>query len=44
LPGFIGPMLALDDLSNGRLGDWLLGRRFHPEDLVPPEAPRPHEG
>ncbi len=44
LPGFVGPMLALDDLSNGRLGDWLLGRRFHPEDLVPPEAPRPHEG
>jgi NAD(P)-dependent dehydrogenase (short-subunit alcohol dehydrogenase family) len=28
LPWFVGPMLALDHAVGGRLGDWLLARRF----------------
>jgi NAD(P)-dependent dehydrogenase (short-subunit alcohol dehydrogenase family) len=32
LPAFVRPMLALDQLLGGWLGNWLLGRWFHPED------------
>jgi NAD(P)-dependent dehydrogenase (short-subunit alcohol dehydrogenase family) len=35
LPWFVGPMLALDHAVGGRLGDWLLAKRF---------APRPKGG
>jgi NAD(P)-dependent dehydrogenase (short-subunit alcohol dehydrogenase family) len=40
LPGFVGPLMALDELFTGRrLGNWLLRRRFHPEDCRPREGP-----
>jgi NAD(P)-dependent dehydrogenase (short-subunit alcohol dehydrogenase family) len=33
LPGFVGPLMALDQLFTGRwLGEWLLRSRFDPED------------
>src|SRR5262249_60605883 len=38
LPGFVGPLLALDQAVNGWLGDRLLARRFK-EDLN--HSPRP---
>jgi short-subunit dehydrogenase len=28
LPGFVGPLLALDQAVGGRLGDWFLGGKF----------------
>jgi hypothetical protein len=30
LPGFVRPLLALDEAVGGWLGDWFLGRRFDP--------------
>jgi NAD(P)-dependent dehydrogenase (short-subunit alcohol dehydrogenase family) len=36
LPGFVGPLLALDELTGGRLGDWYLGGKFDPADATPP--------
>lgn len=30
LPAFVGPLLALDELTGGRLGDWYLGGKFDP--------------
>jgi NAD(P)-dependent dehydrogenase (short-subunit alcohol dehydrogenase family) len=35
LPGFVGPLLALDQLLGNRLGDWILGSRFNPGDARP---------
>jgi NAD(P)-dependent dehydrogenase (short-subunit alcohol dehydrogenase family) len=35
LPGFVGPLLALDQVCSGRLGDWYLGGKFSPDDCVP---------
>jgi NAD(P)-dependent dehydrogenase (short-subunit alcohol dehydrogenase family) len=32
LPGFVRPLLALDELVGGWLGDWYLGRRFSQRD------------
>lgn len=29
LPAFVAPLLALDELSGGRLGDWYLGGKFN---------------
>src|SRR6185437_3901228 len=28
LPAFVGPLLALDEITGGRLGDWYLGGKF----------------
>ncbi len=36
LPGFITPLLALDEITGGRLGDWYLGGKFDPADATPP--------
>jgi NAD(P)-dependent dehydrogenase (short-subunit alcohol dehydrogenase family) len=36
LPGFVGPLLALDEITGGRLGDWYLGGKFNPADATPP--------
>jgi NAD(P)-dependent dehydrogenase (short-subunit alcohol dehydrogenase family) len=36
LPAFVGPLLALDELTGGRLGDWYLGGKFDPADATPP--------
>jgi NAD(P)-dependent dehydrogenase (short-subunit alcohol dehydrogenase family) len=36
LPGFVGPLLALDEAVGGRLGDWYLGSKFDPADSAPP--------
>ncbi len=36
LPGFVGPLLALDHLLNGWLGDHILARRFKPSDSSAP--------
>ena len=30
LPGFVRPLLALDEAVGGWLGDWFLGRHFDP--------------
>jgi NAD(P)-dependent dehydrogenase (short-subunit alcohol dehydrogenase family) len=30
LPGFVRPLLALDEAVGGKLGDWYLGRKFDP--------------
>lgn len=38
LPAFIIPLLALDDISGGRLGDWYLGGKFNPADASPPNG------
>ncbi len=38
LPGFVGPLLALDDVTGGWLGDWYLGGKFHPADATPPST------
>ena len=38
LPGFVGPLLALDELTGGRLGDWYLGGKFNPTDATPPSV------
>jgi NAD(P)-dependent dehydrogenase (short-subunit alcohol dehydrogenase family) len=35
LPGFVGPLLALDDVTGGWLGDWFLGGKFDPADGTP---------
>ncbi len=32
LPGFVRPLLALDEAVGGWLGDWFLGRHFDPRD------------
>jgi len=37
LPAFVGPLLALDEITGGRLGDWYLGGKFNPADATPPE-------
>jgi NAD(P)-dependent dehydrogenase (short-subunit alcohol dehydrogenase family) len=39
LPGFVRPLLALDELVGGWLGDWYLGRRFDPRDSSGGGAP-----
>jgi dehydrogenase/reductase SDR family protein 7B len=39
LPAFVGPLLALDHFLGGRLGDWILGRRFSPSDARPAPPP-----
>jgi NAD(P)-dependent dehydrogenase (short-subunit alcohol dehydrogenase family) len=36
LPSFVSPLLALDEISGGRLGDWYLGGKFDPADATPP--------
>jgi NAD(P)-dependent dehydrogenase (short-subunit alcohol dehydrogenase family) len=36
LPGFVRPLLALDEMTGGRLGDWYLGGKFNPADATPP--------
>jgi hypothetical protein len=38
LPGFLSPLLALDEISGGRLGDWYLGSKFDSADVTPPEG------
>lgn len=40
LRAFLNPLLALDEITSGRLGDWYLGRKFDPADATPP-ANRP---
>ncbi|HEY7424246.1 MAG TPA: SDR family oxidoreductase [Gemmataceae bacterium] len=30
LPAFVSPLLALDEITGGRLGDWYLGGKFDP--------------
>ena len=37
LPGFVSPLLALDEITGGRLGDWYLGGKFDPADVTPPD-------
>jgi hypothetical protein len=29
-------LLALDEITGGRLGDWYLGGKFNPADATPP--------
>jgi NAD(P)-dependent dehydrogenase (short-subunit alcohol dehydrogenase family) len=41
LPGFVGPLLALDEFTGGRLGDWYLGGKFNPADATPPSDDSP---
>jgi NAD(P)-dependent dehydrogenase (short-subunit alcohol dehydrogenase family) len=36
LPAFVGPLLALDDVTGGWLGDWFLGGKFDRADATPP--------
>jgi NAD(P)-dependent dehydrogenase (short-subunit alcohol dehydrogenase family) len=36
LPAFVSPLLALDEITGGRLGDWYLGGKFNPTDVIPP--------
>ncbi|HEY7315538.1 MAG TPA: SDR family oxidoreductase [Gemmataceae bacterium] len=36
LPAFVSPLLALDEITGGRLGDWYLGGKFNPADATPP--------
>jgi NAD(P)-dependent dehydrogenase (short-subunit alcohol dehydrogenase family) len=36
LPAFVSPLLALDEITGGRLGDWYLGGKFDPADATPP--------
>jgi NAD(P)-dependent dehydrogenase (short-subunit alcohol dehydrogenase family) len=33
---FLSPLLALDEITGGRLGDWYLGGKFDPADATPP--------
>lgn len=33
----LSPLLALDEITSGRLGDWYLGRKFDPADATPPK-------
>jgi NAD(P)-dependent dehydrogenase (short-subunit alcohol dehydrogenase family) len=41
LPGFVRPLLGLDEAIGGWLGDWFLGRRFDPpESSADGKAPR----
>lgn len=35
LRAFLRPLLAFDEISGGRLGDWYLGRKFDPADVKP---------
>lgn len=35
LRAFVSPLLALDEITSGRLGDWYLGRKFDPADATP---------
>lgn len=37
LRSFLSPLLALDELTSGRLGDWYLRSRFDPADATPPK-------
>jgi NAD(P)-dependent dehydrogenase (short-subunit alcohol dehydrogenase family) len=41
LPAFVAPLLALDEISGGRLGDWYLNGKFNPADATPSHVPRP---
>jgi NAD(P)-dependent dehydrogenase (short-subunit alcohol dehydrogenase family) len=41
LPSFIGPLLALDEITGGRLGDWYLGGKFDPADATPRKQTEP---
>jgi len=34
LPGFVGPLLALDEITGGWLGDWYLGGKFDPASVT----------
>lgn len=34
---FLGPLMALDEITGGRLGDWYLGGKFDPADATPPK-------
>jgi NAD(P)-dependent dehydrogenase (short-subunit alcohol dehydrogenase family) len=34
LPAFVGPLLALDDVTGGWLGDWYLGGKFDPVSVT----------
>ena len=43
LPGFIRPLLALDEAVGGRLGDWYLGHKFDPAACSRP-APEDSSG
>jgi len=36
LRAFLSPLLALDEITGGRLGDWYLGSKFDPADAKPP--------
>jgi hypothetical protein len=37
LRSLLGPLLALDEITGGRLGDWYLGSKFDPADATPPK-------
>jgi NAD(P)-dependent dehydrogenase (short-subunit alcohol dehydrogenase family) len=41
LPAFISPLLALDEISGGRLGDWYLQGKFDPANATPPDGCTP---
>jgi NAD(P)-dependent dehydrogenase (short-subunit alcohol dehydrogenase family) len=36
LRAFLSPLLALDEVTGGRIGDWYLGGIFDPADATPP--------
>jgi NAD(P)-dependent dehydrogenase (short-subunit alcohol dehydrogenase family) len=36
IPRFVGPLLGMDQILGGWIGDMILARCFHPEDLTPP--------
>ena len=36
LPRFVGPLLNMDQLLGGWIGDMILARIFHPDNLTPP--------
>jgi NAD(P)-dependent dehydrogenase (short-subunit alcohol dehydrogenase family) len=36
LPAFVGPLLALDDVVGGWIGDWIIRSQFDPEAVRPP--------
>jgi NAD(P)-dependent dehydrogenase (short-subunit alcohol dehydrogenase family) len=40
LPAFVGPLFALDQVFNGRLGDRYLAGKFSPQDVAPRGEPR----
>ena len=40
LPAFVGPLLALDEITGGWLGDWYLGNKFDPASVTTKEGER----